>query len=155
MVKYILVQWPESQMLMEHERFNECLFIDDIEGHIDVGSSAYMCPEDLYNELFVNKYSIDSPKWENNLIMCPSQCYCNFEGDGKEYCIYLRWRWDDPWTAQLVPCNDDWEMDYRADWEYLNVQDYTHDDYLKLQEECIKVINKMFDNITWYEEEEE
>ena len=34
-------------------------------------------------------------------------------------------------------------------------QDYTHDDCLKLQEECIEVINKMFDNITWYEEEEE
>ena len=52
MTKYILVQWPESQDLMEHPRFNECLFVQDIEGHEEVGSSAYMCPEDLYEEVF-------------------------------------------------------------------------------------------------------
>ena len=51
-MKYILVQWPESQALMLHERFHECLFISNIDGHDDVGSSAYMCPEDLYNEIF-------------------------------------------------------------------------------------------------------
>ena len=34
------------------------------------------------------------PTWDNDLIMCPSQCYCYFETDGKKYCIYLRWRFD-------------------------------------------------------------
>ena len=53
-VYYKLVQWPESQMLMEHPRFHECLFVDNIEGHDDVGSSAYMCPMDLYEEIFIN-----------------------------------------------------------------------------------------------------
>lgn len=52
-VYYKLVQWPESQMLMEHPRFHECLFVDNIEGHDDVGSSAYMCPVDLYEEIFI------------------------------------------------------------------------------------------------------
>lgn len=52
MKKYILVTWPESQMLMEHPRFSECLFVDYLEGHDDPGSSAYMCPEDLYKEIF-------------------------------------------------------------------------------------------------------
>lgn len=52
MEKYILVQWPESQMLMEHKRFNECLLVQDIDGHDEVGSSAYMCPEDLYEKIF-------------------------------------------------------------------------------------------------------
>lgn len=52
MTKYVLVQWPESQDLMEHPRFSECLFVQDIEGHEEVGSSAYMCPEDLYEEVF-------------------------------------------------------------------------------------------------------
>lgn len=52
MKKYILVEWPESQELMEHERFNECLMVQDIEGHIEVGGSAYMCPEDLYEKVF-------------------------------------------------------------------------------------------------------
>ena len=52
MTKYILVQWPESQDLMEHPRFSECLLVQDIEGHEEVGSSAYMCPIDLYEEIF-------------------------------------------------------------------------------------------------------
>lgn len=51
MDKYILVPWPESQQLMEHERFNECLLVSNIEGHKDVGSSAYMVPESLYLEI--------------------------------------------------------------------------------------------------------
>lgn len=48
MERYVLVRWPESQLLMEHERFNECLLVQDIDNHVQVGSSAYMCPEDLY-----------------------------------------------------------------------------------------------------------
>ena len=52
MEKYILVQWPDSQLLMENPRFNECLFVENIEGHEDVGSSAYMCPESLFKEIF-------------------------------------------------------------------------------------------------------
>lgn len=52
MNKYILVQWPESQELMGHKRFNECLLVLDIDGHDEVGSSSYMCPEDLYKEIF-------------------------------------------------------------------------------------------------------
>ena len=52
MEKYVLVEWPESQELMEHERFNECLLVQDIDEHEEVGGSAYMCPEDLYKEVF-------------------------------------------------------------------------------------------------------
>lgn len=55
LTKYILLPFPESQMVMEHERFHECLFIQDIEGHDEVGSSAYMCPEDLYYTIIQNK----------------------------------------------------------------------------------------------------
>lgn len=100
------------------------------------------------------KYTENQPHWDDYLILCPSQCYCNFEADGKKYCIYLRWRWDDPWTARLVPCNNDWEFDYNSEWTYLDVYPYTHDDYLELQQECINVIEKMFDNIRWYHETE-
>ena len=39
-------------MVMEHERFHECLFVNDLEGHDGVGSSAYMVPEDLYREVY-------------------------------------------------------------------------------------------------------
>ena len=51
-MKYVLVQFPESQLLMDNPRFNECLFVQDIPGHDEVGSSAYMCPEDLYEQIF-------------------------------------------------------------------------------------------------------
>ena len=54
MTKYILAQWPESQIFMEHPRFSECLFVEDLDGHTEVGSSAYMIPEDLYNEVYEN-----------------------------------------------------------------------------------------------------
>jgi len=40
---------------MEHNRFHECLLVENIEGHDDVGSSAYMCPEDLYIDIFDNQ----------------------------------------------------------------------------------------------------
>lgn len=52
MTRYILVQWPESQYLMDHSRFDECLLVQDVEGHEEVGSSAYMCPEDLLEGVF-------------------------------------------------------------------------------------------------------
>jgi len=51
MNKYILVHWPESQYLMDKPWFNECLLVQDIDGHNEVGSSAYMVPENKYNEL--------------------------------------------------------------------------------------------------------
>lgn len=48
-MKYILVQWPESQELMGHNRFDECISIQEIN---KVGYMAYMCPEDLYKEIY-------------------------------------------------------------------------------------------------------
>ena len=60
-MKYVLVQFPESQLLMNNPRFNECLFVQDIPGHDEVGSSAYMCPEDLYEQIF-NTNSIKSER---------------------------------------------------------------------------------------------
>ena len=89
------------------------------------------------------------PTWDNDLIMCPSQCYCYFEADGKKYCIYLRWRWDDPWTAQIVPVDDICEFLYGLEWEYLETKFYSHDNYEKLQEECIKIIKEKFNDVKW------
>jgi hypothetical protein len=48
--KYILVQWPYSQIFMDHPRFNECYLLQasDNQQHYD---AAYFIPEDLYEEL--------------------------------------------------------------------------------------------------------
>ena len=54
-MKYVLVQWPESKYLMNHKRFHECLLVVNIDGHDEVTSSAYMCPEDLYIDIFDNQ----------------------------------------------------------------------------------------------------
>lgn len=49
--KYILVQWPDSQELMDKPWFNECILAQDLEGHDEVGSSAYFVPENRIKEL--------------------------------------------------------------------------------------------------------
>ena len=50
MKKYILVSWPEIQDFMEHERWNECVFCEETEGH-PCESGAYAVPEDLYYQV--------------------------------------------------------------------------------------------------------
>ena len=43
--------------------------------------------------------------WDIDLIWCPSQIYKTFTVNEKEYKIYLRWRFDDPWEIRI---NGDW-----------------------------------------------
>lgn len=94
----------------------------------------------------------NNPVWKEDLIMCPSQCFCFFIAEGKRYCIYLRWRHGDPWTAQLLPEDKENETCYYLYWEWLEVGNYTHDDYKELEKECIKVVTKRFKDIQWMEE---
>lgn len=37
---YVLISWPEIQDFMEHERWEECIFCQEIEGH--------PCPDSTY-----------------------------------------------------------------------------------------------------------
>jgi len=39
--------------------------------------------------------------WDIDLIWCPSQIYKTFTVNQKEYIIYLRWRFDDPWEVYI------------------------------------------------------
>jgi hypothetical protein len=89
---------------------------------------------------------MNKPHWINDLIKCPSQCFCSFWVNNIiHYCIYLRWRWNDPWTCELVRLDD--ECDFSDDWKRLDVKDYSHDEYLSLQEEALEVVKSMFNNI--------
>ena len=47
---YVLVSWPEIQDFMEHERWKECLFCQEIEEH-PCPDSTYAVPLDLYEEV--------------------------------------------------------------------------------------------------------
>ena len=52
-------------------------------------------------------------QWIEDLRWCPSQIYYYFvDKDGGRWCIYLRWRHQDPWTAELVRCDKNWEFDW-------------------------------------------
>ena len=52
MNKYVLVTWPDSQELMEQEWFQDCILLNDDESLESFGSSAYLVPEDKYEELY-------------------------------------------------------------------------------------------------------
>jgi hypothetical protein len=49
-------------------------------------------------------------EWEDDLCWCPSQCYLRITYLGVNYIIYLRWRHQNPWTAELVQCDENWDM---------------------------------------------
>lgn len=46
--KFVIVQWPESQDLMEQPWFHECHLINDENGLKKYGSAAYFVPEDRF-----------------------------------------------------------------------------------------------------------
>lgn len=48
--RYILVEWPEIQMFMDHPRWKDCIFCEEIKGH-PCPDCAYMVPESLYKEV--------------------------------------------------------------------------------------------------------
>lgn len=50
MIKYIMVTWPEIQEYMHHPRWEECIFCSSLRNH-PCPDSAYMVPEDLYEEI--------------------------------------------------------------------------------------------------------
>jgi len=48
--KYVVVQWPDIQILMEHIDFNKyCYLINDYDGIIKFGNSAYFVLESFYD----------------------------------------------------------------------------------------------------------
>ena len=86
--------------------------------------------------------------WIEDLIWCPSQCYYYFQNtDGQRYCIYLRWRYRDPWSASLVKCLNTWELDYDDDWETLEVSFHTDEDYRNLEKEVLDIISARFPHL--------
>jgi len=51
-MEYILVQWPQSQMLMDEPWFNECFLADSSNEEQEwVGSAAYFVPKERLEEM--------------------------------------------------------------------------------------------------------
>jgi len=63
-MNYILIQWPDSQMIMEEPWFNECLLANPNSQETEwIGSSAYFVPIEYYKK-YSEKYD---PKWIDNI----------------------------------------------------------------------------------------
>ena len=81
---------------------------------------------------------IELNKWIELMGWCPSQCYYYFM-DGKTLkCIYLRWRWSDPWTVDLITfpsLNPDWG---NAKWEAVDLGYFRDEEYKRLQEKAVR-----------------
>ena len=75
-------------------------------------------------------------KWYDDLIWCPSQCYYYFMHEGDMYCIYLRWRHDDPWTVEIIKCADgDFDLNYETCiWKYIKVPFFKDEELDNLME---------------------
>lgn len=57
-MKYILVQWPESQELMGQPWFNECILANPTNESQDwIGSSAYFVPMECYITLYPTEFN--------------------------------------------------------------------------------------------------
>lgn len=74
MTKYVRVDWPESQVYIDHPRFKkECMLVivmDDAIPDMDVPS--IMVPEDLYEEV---TYKLQFPKKYENTELGTIVCY--------------------------------------------------------------------------------
>ena len=45
--------------------------------------------------------------WERHLIWCPSQIRKKIKSPKGDLELYMRWRWDDPWSAHFIFTIDD------------------------------------------------
>lgn len=81
--------------------------------------------------------------WIEDLIWCPSQCYYYFKIDNQDYCIYLRWRYRDPWTAELITRGED-----KDSWESIPIEGvYNEKDYKALEMAAISALRGRFPNL--------
>jgi hypothetical protein len=85
--------------------------------------------------------------WADDFVWCPSQCYYYFETEsGKKFCIYLRWRWSDPWTAELIQFKNDWSWDNNnTSWTPLETErEYADSELDQLKIAVMKKVVKLF-----------
>ena len=108
------------------------------------------------NEDFV--WDIDVSSW------CPSQIYYRFHDTiGKRWMIYLRWRHSDPWSAELLRCDEEgWRFpDGEDEWQDLleeeihipgTISHYYRDyEFAFLMEYALDKVREMFPDVKFPE----
>lgn len=87
-------------------------------------------------------------RWYDSLIGCPSQCYYYIKHKDSYYCIYLRWRHTDPWTANLIEFKDN-ILDFdTATWSPIYVDYWEEDQLEQVKEDAINRVRKYLDEKT-------
>lgn len=92
----------------------------------------------------MNEFKIVS-EWDDDLIWCPSQCELRLKHHGKNYILYLRWRWDDPWVASLIPVDKQFSDDSWGEWIYLNIPPFRDEQLDECKEAALKEAKKVLD----------
>lgn len=97
---------------------------------------------------------MEEGKFIEDLLWCPSQIYYYFTSNNKKFCIYLRWRHKDPWSAELIECKDNW--DFSEDWNKISLsKNYKDEEYKELEEEVLEKVKSMFPNLEFPNEAED
>ena len=78
--------------------------------------------------------------WKRELIWCPSQLNKTIMYKNTEYCLYARWRWDDPWSGYIVIRKDN-GINIEQLWseELLHKFDYKDYDIRKVERTLDKI----------------
>jgi hypothetical protein len=81
--------------------------------------------------------------WDIDLIWCPSQIYKTFTVNQKEYRIYLRWRYNDPWEIYINDKGIDVYLmeEYQAE-QYQELMDFVDDNIDRIVEQYKETINE-------------
>lgn len=82
-------------------------------------------------------------RWYDELIWCPSQCYYYFMHGDEMFCVYLRWRHQDPWTVEVIKCeNGDMSLDTNTStWKAVCVPYFDDTELTKLKEYVLARLN--------------
>ena len=82
--------------------------------------------------------------WNIDLIWCPSQIYKTFTVNQKEYKIYLRWRFDDPWEVYINDKGIDVYLmeEYKAE-QYQELMDFVDDNIDRIVEQYKETNNEL------------
>jgi len=111
---------------------------------------------DFVRSLPRQEEEIKEHEWIVHLdYFCPAQIYYYFhDAEGRRWCIYLRWRHSDPWTAELVRCDDSWKFITEGEWVNLLEETnhtpgtvtgyYREDEYGPLMEEALRKVRMIF-----------
>lgn len=97
--------------------------------------------------------------WNKITHWCPAQLFYYFEdADAGHWCIYLRWngqRGDEPWSAELVRCDENWNFRWDSPDTIVLLKEKEHtpgtvtgcyydEEYPFLQTKVLELVREMF-----------